>query len=483
MKPLTYRHTRIACYGAYVTQAIINNLAPLLFTIFQRRFGVTLEEVGSLILINFTAQIFVDLAAARFADQIGYRNGMVIAHLFCIAGLAFLVVLPQILPSAFAGLLIAVIIYAVGGGYIEVLISPLVDSLPGEEKEKAMSLLHSFYCWGQAAVVLISTLLIWGLGESFWFLLPVLWALLPLCNTFLCAKVPVIEPKEQSHQPIPFKMLLKNKLFLIAVLMMLAAGASEMGMSQWSSLFAEKGLQVSKLMGDLLGPFLFAIFMAVGRTLYGFYGHKINLKNALLLCGLLCILCYGVTALSLNPLLSLAGCAVCGFGVSLLWPGTLSVTARGIPTGGTAMFGLLAVAGDMGCALGRLPHRSGVRLQPVPAGGGGAVPKLWYYAGAVWLKGRLGRGAAVPYPAGSGSPLLQKTESASGLVRAQGAYFWFRPGAGGGGTAGERVSGNFRADRNTMAKERWKTIRAAPAEDRRGQKRNTAFPRCNRPGG
>ena len=154
MKPLTYRHTRIACYGAYVTQAIINNLAPLLFTIFQRRFGVTLEEVGSLILINFTAQIFVDLAAARFADKIGYRNGMVIAHLFCIAGLAFLVVLPQILPSAFAGLLIAVIIYAVGGGYIEVLISPLVDSLPGEEKEKAMSLLHSFYCWGQAAVQL-----------------------------------------------------------------------------------------------------------------------------------------------------------------------------------------------------------------------------------------------------------------------------------------------------------------------------------------
>ncbi len=352
MKPLTYRHTRIACYGAYVTQAIINNLAPLLFTIFQRRFGVTLEEVGSLILINFTAQIFVDLAAARFADKIGYRNGMVIAHLFCIAGLAFLVVLPQILPSAFAGLLIAVIIYAVGGGYIEVLISPLVDSLPGEEKEKAMSLLHSFYCWGQAAVVLISTLLIWSLGENFWFLLPILWALLPLCNTFLCAKVPVIEPKEQSHQPIPFKMLLKNKLFLIAVLMMLAAGASEMGMSQWSSLFAEKGLQVSKLMGDLLGPFLFAIFMAVGRTLYGFYGHKINLKNALLLCGLLCILCYGVTALSLNPLLSLAGCAVCGFGVSLLWPGTLSVTARGIPMGGTAMFGLLAVAGDMGCALG-----------------------------------------------------------------------------------------------------------------------------------
>ena len=352
MKPLTYRHTRIACYGAYVTQAIINNLAPLLFTIFQRRFGVTLEEVGSLILINFTAQIFVDLAAARFADKIGYRNGMVIAHLFCIAGLAFLVVLPQILPSAFAGLLIAVIIYAVGGGYIEVLISPLVDSLPGEEKEKAMSLLHSFYCWGQAAVVLISTLLIWGLGESFWFLLPVLWALLPLCNTFLCAKVPVIEPKEQSHQPIPFKMLLKNKLFLIAVLMMLAAGASEMGMSQWSSLFAEKGLGVPKLMGDLLGPCLFGLLMGVGRTVYGIWGRRFDLKKAMLASALLCIACYGVTVFVPSPLPALLGCAFCGLSVSLMWPGTISLSAARFPGAGTALFGMLALAGDLGCSLG-----------------------------------------------------------------------------------------------------------------------------------
>ena len=357
MKHLTYRHTRLACYGGYITQAIVNNLTPLLFTVFQRQFGVSLEEVGSLILLNFTTQLVVDLTAVRFADRIGYRRGMVIAHLFCMGGLASLVVLPQIVPSAYWGLAAAVMIYAVGGGYLEVLISPLVNSLPGEEKEKAMSLLHSFYCWGQASVVLVSTLLLWGMGENFWFVLPFAWTILPLCNTVLCTRVPIVEPKDQVQEKVPLKALLKNKLFLAAILMMLSAGASEMGMSQWASLFAERVLQVTKLMGDLLGPFLFAMLMGAGRTLYGLYGHKINLKNALLLCGVLCIGCYSVTALSPQPVLSLAGCAICGLGVSLLWPGTLSITAREIPGGGTAMFGLLAVAGDMGCALG--PYLTG----------------------------------------------------------------------------------------------------------------------------
>lgn len=347
-----YNKTLLACYLGFVTQAISANFVPLLFLTFYRDYGISLTELALIPTCFYVTQLIIDLVCAKLVDKGGYRICIVISEIASAVGLLGLAFLPDLLPSPFTGILLCTMIYAIGSGLIEVLCSPIVEACPFENKERMMSLLHSFYCWGQAAVVLISTLLIWSLGESFWFLLPVLWALLPLCNTFLCAKVPVIEPKEQSHQPIPFKMLLKNKLFLIAVLMMLAAGASEMGMSQWSSLFAEKGLQVSKLMGDLLGPFLFAVFMAVGRTLYGFYGHKINLKNALLLCGLLCILCYGVTALSLNPLLSLAGCAVCGFGVSLLWPGTLSVTARGIPMGGTAMFGLLAVAGDMGCALG-----------------------------------------------------------------------------------------------------------------------------------
>lgn len=275
-----------------------------------------------------------------------------LAHITSGVGTDLLAVLPHLISAApFAGLCIAAVTYAIGGGLTEVIISPIADSLPGDQKAASMSLLHSFYCWGQILVVLLSTFFIWIFGSDMWFLLPLLWSLIPFANLFYFLKVPLM-PTIPEEEKTPLRQLFASKLFLLAMIMMVCAGASELAMSQWASLFAEKGLQVSKLMGDLLGPCLFAVFMAVSRTSYGLWGNRWNLKNILLLCSILGVVCYLTTALSPNPVISLMGCAFCGLAVSLLWPGLFSLTAAAYPKGGTAMFGVLAVMGDVGCSLG-----------------------------------------------------------------------------------------------------------------------------------
>lgn len=352
----TYKHTVYACYTGYITQAIINNLAPLLFTIFQAEFGITFEEVGRLILINFGVQIGADIFSVRYVDKIGYRKSAMAAHVFCVLGLVCLSVLPHIM-APYAGLVIAVVVYALGGGLLEVLVSPIVDAIPSDSKAGAMSLLHSFYCWGQVSVVLITTLLVKVLGSSFWPVLPVLWAAIPFYNIFRFAKVPLASPLE-GEKLMSVKQLIKNKIFIAALVLMLSAGASELIMSQWSSLFAEKGLGVSKMLGDLLGPCLFAVFMGIGRTAYGLWGAKFNLRRVLALCGIMCVVCYLVTVFSPWPIVSLFSCALTGLSVSLMWPGVFSLSSQTFPRGGTAMFGMLAIFGDLGGSLG--PWLSGV---------------------------------------------------------------------------------------------------------------------------
>lgn len=347
----TYKQTLRACYLGYITQAIVNNLAPILFIIFQDQFSISFEKIGRLILINFGTQIIVDLLCVKFVDKIGYRKAVVLAHIFSAVGLISLGILPKLLPNPYLGLIFAVVIYAIGGGIIEVLISPIVDSLPGDAKASAMSLLHSFYCWGQMGVVLITTMLIKIFGTDMWYMLPVLWSLIPIYNMFKFTRVPLIAPVSEEEK-MPVKKLLSSHGFLIALMLMMCAGASELTMSQWSSLFAEKGLQVPKFVGDLLGPCLFAVLMGIGRTLYGIWGHKIQLRKALGASGILCIACYALTVFSPSPLLSLLGCAVCGLSVSLMWPGTFSLTSATYPLGGTAMFGMLAIFGDLGGAVG-----------------------------------------------------------------------------------------------------------------------------------
>ena len=345
------RHTLCASYLGYITQAIINNLPPLLFLTFQRTLGISLERISLLITINFSIQIAVDFLAARYVDRLGYRPCIVAAHVFSTLGLLGLGTLPLLLPSAYAGILIAMALNAIGGGLIEVLISPIVESLPGDEKASAMSLLHSFYCWGHVGVVLLSTLYFATAGMQAWRFLPMLWALLPLINAFFFQKVPIYTPVSQQES-VPVRRLLGSRVFWLLFVLMVCSGASEQGMSQWSSYFAESGLGVSKAMGDLLGPCAFAAMMGLTRLVYGMYGAKIHLHGALYASAGLCVVSYLLSVFAPWPVLSLAGCALCGLSVGLMWPGTFSTAAQAYPQGGTAMFALLALAGDLGCAGG-----------------------------------------------------------------------------------------------------------------------------------
>ena len=315
---------------------------------FQDRFGISYEQLGLLILLNFGTQIAADVFATKYVDRLGYRRPCVAANLLSATGLICLGILPLAMPP-FAGLAVATVLYAVGGGFTEVVTSPIVESCPGDEKAKAMSLLHSFYCWGQVVVVLVSTLLLKLFGHDFWFLLPLIWSVIPFVTAALFTRVPLM-PTLSEEAKTPLKRLFVSKIFILAMVIMVCSGASEIAMSQWSSLFAERALQVSKVFGDLFGPCLFAVLMGVGRTVYGLYGHKMNLHKILIGSSVLCAACYLTAALAKNPVLALAACALTGLSISLMWPGMLSLTAKNYPAGGTSMFGVLAICGDIGCS-------------------------------------------------------------------------------------------------------------------------------------
>ncbi len=346
-----YNHTVFACYFGYVVQAIVNNFAPLLFLTFRSEFGIPLEKITSLITINFLFQLVVDVIAAKVVDKIGYRKCIVAAQLFSALGIAGLGIFPSLLPDPYYGLLISILLYALGGGLIEVLVSPIVEACPIKAKKAAMSLLHSFYCWGHLFVVLLSTLFFTVFGIENWRILALLWAVIPFLNTFYFAKVP-IAPLTAEGEQIPIKKLFSSKQFLLFILVMVCAGASEQGMSQWASTFAEAGLNVSKTVGDLAGPSLFAVTMGVSRVVYSKISEKVNLTKYMTACSVLCILSYVIAAFSGNAAFSLVGCAMCGFAVGVMWPGAFSLASESFPKGGTAMFAFLALAGDFGCSFG-----------------------------------------------------------------------------------------------------------------------------------
>ena len=346
-----YYRTLYASYIGYITQAIVNNLAPLLFVVFQREFDLSVTQIGFLVTFNFTVQILTDLVAARYVETWGYKPSVVAAHFFCALGLVGLGVFPGLLGNPYLGLLTAITVYAIGGGLIEVLVSPIVEALPLDGKSAAMSLLHSFYCWGHTAVVLLSTLFFAFAGIENWRLLTCLWAVVPFLNIFLFASAP-IKVLVEKGESLPLRKLLSTKLFWVLFLLMVCSGASEQAMSQWSSYFAETGLQVSKTLGDLLGPCLFAVLMGLSRVFYGVKGNAIPLKTFISVSSVLCIGSYLLAVFSPVPLLSLVGCAVCGLSVGIMWPGCFSLAAQHCPQGGTAMFALLALAGDIGCGGG-----------------------------------------------------------------------------------------------------------------------------------
>ncbi len=347
-----YNKTVYACFTGYVVQAIVNNFAPLLFLTFQGSYGIPLSKITMLVTINFILQLLVDLVSIGFVDRIGYRASMMLAHIFVAAGLVSLTVLPEVFEDPFAGLLIAVMVYAVGGGLLEVLVSPVMEACPTDNKEKAMSLLHSFYCWGHVGVVLCSTIYFRIFGIGSWKAMALIWAVIPLLNTFVFAKVPIAPLTPENETGLTIKALFSKRIFWILMLMMVCAGACEQSVSQWASTFAEKGLGVSKTVGDLAGPMAFAVLMGTSRAFYGRVGHKINLERFMIYSGILCILSYLCISLLQVPVLGLAGCALCGLSVGILWPATFSMAAASVKRGGTAMFAFLALAGDLGCSGG-----------------------------------------------------------------------------------------------------------------------------------
>lgn len=347
-----YQKTMYACFAGYIVQAIVNNFVPLLFLTFESSYNIPLSQITMLITFNFGIQLIVDLLSTKFVDRIGYRVSIVMAHVFAAGGLIGLVVLPDLLPNAFAGLLIAVVIYAIGGGLIEVLISPIMESCPTENKEKAMSLLHSFYCWGHVGVVLLSTLFFKLCGIENWKILALIWAAIPIVNGIVFCKAPIASLIEDGETGMSLRDLCRNQMFWILMLMMVCAGASEQAVSQWASTFAEQGLGVTKTIGDLAGPMAFAILMGSARAFYGKFGENIDLDKFMMGSSLLCVIAYLCISLSPSPLISLVGCAVCGLSVGIMWPGTFSKASATLKNGGTAMFALLALAGDVGCSGG-----------------------------------------------------------------------------------------------------------------------------------
>ena len=347
-----YNKTLIACFVGYIVQAIVNNFVPLLFLTFHSSYGIPMTKITLLITFNFGLQLLVDLLSVTFVDRIGYRASMILAHICAAAGFVLLTILPDAFGDPFVGLLIAVTVYAVGGGLLEVLVSPVVEACPTDNKEKAMSLLHSFYCWGHVGVVLLSTLYFQLYGIENWKTLALIWAIVPVVNMLAFTKVPMANLLEEGDSGMSMKELCGQKLFWVLMLMMVCAGASEQAVSQWASTFAESGLGVSKAVGDLAGPMFFAIMMGSARAFYGKYGDRIDLDRFMLGSCMLCVVSYLCISLVPSAVIGLLACGLCGLSVGIMWPVTFSKASASLTRGGTAMFALLALAGDVGCSGG-----------------------------------------------------------------------------------------------------------------------------------
>ncbi len=346
-----YRQTILCCYTGSATQAIISNFAPLLFLTFRQEFGFSLEEIGLLVSVNFGTQLLVDAFSVHYADKIGYRKMIVTAQVFSAAGFVLLSILPYVLPNAYWGVVLATMTYAIGGGLNEVLISPIVEACPSKHKAAAMSLLHSFYCWGSVLVILVSTALFGIFGISSWRIIACMWAVIPAVNAVQFARVP-IAPLVAEGESLKLSELLRTGVFYLLMLLMLCAGATELSMAQWASAFAESGLKISKAMGDLAGPCFFALLMGIGRVVQYKLSDRVDLRRYLLICAALCAVSYLIASLVPNAMIALLGFGLCGFAVAAMWPGTLSLAQEACPRGGTAMFAILALCGDVGCSAG-----------------------------------------------------------------------------------------------------------------------------------
>lgn len=348
-----FKFTISACFLGYITQAIMINFPPLLFVFFKDSLGISPLQITVLIASNFVLELVVDALASKFADTIGYRRLVICANVFAALGLVSMSLVTIILPSdaIFYGLMVSMALCGIGGGLMEVLISPIIEACPTKNKAGFMSLLHSFYCWGQLGVVLLSTLFFRLVGIENWHFACFFWTIVPILGIILFAFSPINRLVEEG-KGASLGALLKNKAFWIFLVMMLCAGASELTMSQWASFFAESALGVEKWVGDLLGPCMFAFAMAITRTFFAKASEKIKLDTAIFISSLICVATYVMAVASQSPVFSLIGCACCGFGCGIMWPASFSLVSSKIANGGVLMFGVLALMGDAGCLVG-----------------------------------------------------------------------------------------------------------------------------------
>lgn len=346
-----YLPTKLAGYVGFIVQAIVNNFLPILFIVFQDVYGLGYEKLGRLIVINFATQMFIDFITPKIIHKLGYRRAAFLCQFTACVGLCLMAVLPRFMSNTYLAIIISIVFYATGSGLMEVILSPMIEMLPTGNKSGNMAVLHSFYCWGQTVVVPLTTLMVFIFGRENWTYIPLVWAVVPFVNMFTFLRVPIVEPDSEEKQST-FLELARTPKFVVYMVMMLCAGASEIAMSQWSSLFVEQALGVSKAIGDIVGPCLFALFMALGRVIYASLSKKVSFTRLLIWLNLLCFICYVMVALCHIAVLSLVFCALCGLSVSISWPGIYSAGARTFKTGGAVMFSAFAMCGDTGCALG-----------------------------------------------------------------------------------------------------------------------------------
>lgn len=343
----------------FIIQALIINFPPILFLHFSTTYGIPLSKITFLVIINFACQFCLDMLSAIFAKHLSYKVMIVASNILAALGLASYAFLPEILPNAYLGLVIATLISAMGSGLIEVIANPIMQSCPKPKKNFSMGFLHSFYCWGALGVVLISTLLLLWTGMGSWKLLALLWALIPAVNTVIFLVSPMNQPSAELEETSSLSKLVKTKMFWLFIFIMILGGACEQAMAQWASAFAETVLteinivpESAKLFGDLLGPCFFALTMALSRMIYPKVCEKYDLRRVMILSSILCAICYAVAAITQNPFVSLIGCGVCGFSVGIMWPGTLDLAGKTCTFVGTALFAMLSLAGDLGCLTG-----------------------------------------------------------------------------------------------------------------------------------
>ena len=346
-----YLPTKIASYVGFVVQAVINNFLPILFIVFQNVYGLSYEKLARIIVFNFATQIIVDMCVPKIISALGYRKCAVMCQGLAALGLMMLGILPNIMENTYFAIIMSVMVYAFGSGLMEVALSPLVEGLPSKNKRGSMAILHSFYCWGQAFTVIVTTALVLGFGFKNWTYVPLVWASIPFFNMFAFLKVPIIEP-DKTEKRDGLLNLLRNDKFRLYMIMMLCAGAAEVAMAQWASLFAQNALGVSKVVGDLAGPCAFAVFMGTGRIWYALAAKKVSFKKTIIVMSIGACICYMMVAICNVAAVSLVFCAICGFTVSIAWPGIYSAGAVAFPKASAVMYSVFAMCGDTGCALG-----------------------------------------------------------------------------------------------------------------------------------